>query len=153
VKLWQALFGLLFCASFAVADEAPTPQQIINSKIDLLGEAALKQPGGPSFEFFADKLPPLRYVDARFKHYPIVLAAPRSLVKGKITSNGSIINPLGRRYQWVGEAGIPWHVTLGSRHVPFGEDLAKLKGPHYADGYLPIVQLEYADEDGTNREE
>src|SRR6478609_6988005 len=75
-----------------------TPQQIIASKIDLLGEAALKQPGGPSFEFFADKLPPLRYVDARYKHYPIVLAAPRSLVKGKVLSNGGIINPLARRY-------------------------------------------------------
>jgi hypothetical protein len=150
---WSALFVVLVCASSAVADESPTPQQIIESKTDLLGEAALKESGGPSFEFFADKLPPLRYVDARFKHYPIVLAAPRSLVKGKITSNGSIINPLGRRYQWVGEAGMPWYLTLGSRHVPFGDDLAKLKGPHYADGYLPIVQLEYAGEDGTYREE
>ena len=72
-----------------------------------LGEAALKQPGGPSYEFFEKVLPPLRYVDARYKHYPIVLAAPRSLVKGKVLSNGGIINPLARRYQWVGEAGIP----------------------------------------------
>lgn len=150
---WFALFGVLVCASCAVADESPTPRQIIESKADLLGEAALKQPGGASFEFFADKLPPLRYVDTRFKHYPIVLAAPRSLVKGKITSNGSIINPLARRYQWVGEAGIPWHITLGARHVPFGEDLAQLKGPHYVDRYLPIVQLEYVGEDGTYREE
>ena len=98
-------------------------------------------------------MPPLRYVDARYKHYPIVLAAPRSLVKAKITSNGSIINPLARRYQWIGEAGTPWHVTLGDRHMPFGDDLRKLKGPHYADGYLPIVQLEYAGDDGTYRQE
>jgi hypothetical protein len=136
-----------------VARSKPTPQQIIDSKTDLLGEAALKQPGGPSFEFFADKLPPLRYVDARYKHYPIVLAAPRSEVKAKVLSNGSIINPLARRYEWIGEAGIPWHVTLGPRHLPFGEDLRKLKGPHYADGYLPVVQLEYASDDGTYREE
>jgi hypothetical protein len=36
----------------------PTPQQIIESKTDLLGEAALKQPGGPSYEFFEKVLPP-----------------------------------------------------------------------------------------------
>jgi len=143
---------IAICASNALAGEI-TPQQIIASKTDLLGEAALTQPGGPSFEFFADKLPPLRYVDARYKHYPIVLAAPRSLVKGKVLSNGAIINPLARRYEWVGEAGIPWHITLGNGHRPFGEDLRKLKGPHYADGYLPIVQLEYATEEGTYREE
>src|SRR5262245_15546902 len=146
---------LLVCSILAVpaARGQFTPRQIIESKSDLLGEAALKQSGGPSFEFFANKLPPLRYVDARYKHYPIVLAAPRSEVKGRVLSNGSIINPLARRYQWIGEAGIPWHVTLGSRHVPFGDDLAKLNGPHYADGYLPIVQLEYASDDGTYREE
>jgi hypothetical protein len=130
-----------------------TPQQIIASKTDLLGEMALQQPGGPSYEFFADKLPPLRYVDALYKHYPIVLAAPRSLVKGKVLSNGGIINPLARRYEWIGEAGIPWHVTLGPRHLPFGEDLAKLKGPHFVDGYLPIVQLEYVSDDDTYHEE
>ena len=39
------------------------PQQLIESKKDILGDAALKQPGGPSFEFFADKLPPLAYVE------------------------------------------------------------------------------------------
>ena len=42
---------------------------------------------------------------------------------------------------------------MGPRHLPFGDDLTKLKGPHFADGYLPIVQLEYASEDGTYREE
>ena len=74
-------------------------------------------------------------------------------MKGKITSNGGIINPLARHYQWIGEAGIPWHVTLGPKHLPFGDDLAKLNGPHFAEGYLPIVQLEYSAEDGTYREE
>src|SRR3954451_8494501 len=130
-----------------------TPQEMIAAKTDIVGEAALKQPGGPSFEFFEKVLPPLRYVDAPYKHYPIVLAAPRSTVKAKVLSTGGIINPLARHYQWIGEAGIPWHVTLGPRHLPFGEDLAKLKGPHFAEGYLPIVQTEYASDDGTYREE
>jgi hypothetical protein len=147
---------LLFLLLFTACRTAPaeiTPQQIIESKSDIVGEAALREPGGPSYEFFEKVLPPLRYVDAPYKQYPIVLAAPRSVLKAKVLSNGGIINPLARRYQWVGEAGIPWHVTLGARHLPFGDDLAKLVGPHFAEGYLPIVQFEYAGEDGTHREE
>ncbi len=146
------VFVLSIVASAAALGQF-SPQQIIESKIDLLGEAALNQPGGPSLEFFADKLPPLRYVDALYKHYPIVLAGPRSLVKGKLLSNGAIINPLARRYEWIGETGIPWHVTLGPRHLPFGDDLANLDGPHFADGYLPIVRFEYKSDDGDYREE
>ena len=153
ILLRATLVVLAFATSTLSRAEHFTPQQIIEAKGDILGDAALKQPGGPSFDFFADKLPPLRYVDTRYKHYPIVLAAPRSLAKGKVLSTGGIINPLARRYQWVGEAGIPWHVTLGTRHRPFGEDLAKLKGPRYAEGYLPIVQWKYATEDGAYREE
>src|ERR1700741_1129139 len=139
----RILVTLLFAAASRAAWCQVTPQQIIESKVDLLGEAALREPGGPSYEFFKDVLPPLRYVDARYKHYPIVLAAPRSLVKGKVLSTGGIINPLAQHYQGIGEAGIPWHVTLGPRPLPFGGDLAKLNGPHFAEGYLPIVQLEY----------
>jgi hypothetical protein len=149
----HALFTVVWLVGCCAIGAPPSPQQIIESKTDILGEAALQQPGGPSYEFFEKVLPPLRYVDAPYKHYPIVLGAPRSLVKGKVLSNGGIVNPLARRYQWVGEAGIPWHVTLGPRHLPFGDDLTKLKGPHFADGYLPIVQLEYVSDDSTYREE
>src|SRR6478735_2718165 len=114
----RAFLIVLWLGGSCAACAQPTPQRIIESKTDILGEASLRQPGGPSYEFFEKVLPPLRYVDARYKHYPIVLSAPRSLVKGKVLSTGGIINPLARHYQWVGEAGIPWHVTLGSRHVP-----------------------------------
>src|SRR5215211_6361639 len=106
----RALVTVFWLAGCCAVSAQPTPQQIIESKIDVLGEASLREPGGPSYEFFENVLPPLRYVDARYKHYPIVLAAPRSLVKAKVLSNGGIINPLARRYQWVGEAGIPWRV-------------------------------------------
>ncbi|HEX5471534.1 MAG TPA: hypothetical protein VFW73_06590 [Lacipirellulaceae bacterium] len=153
MKICLASLAICLVAWCGEAHAQFTPNQIISSNSDIIGEAALKSPNGPSFEFFDDILPPLRYVDARYKQYPIVLAAPRSLVKGKVLSTGGIINPLARRYQWVGEAGIPWHVTLGPRHLPFGEDLTKLTGPHYADGYLPIVQLQYTSDDGTYRAE
>ena len=94
-----AVLIVLMCFQFAPAQI--TPLQAIDSKTDLWGEAALREPGGPSYDFFAKLLPPLRYVDALYKQYPIVLAAPRSQVKGKIASNGSIINPLVRRVIWV----------------------------------------------------
>ena len=149
----RALFVVFCLVGCSAVGAQPTPQQIIESKTDILGEAALKQPGGPSYEFFENVLPPLRYVDAPYKHYPIVLAAPRSIVKGKVLSSGGIVNPLARRYQWIGEAGIPWRVTLGARHLPFGDDLTKLKGPHFAEGYLPIVQLEYMSDDGKYGQE
>jgi hypothetical protein len=151
---WSAAVAVLAALiGFRFAGAQITPLQAIDSKTDLWGEAALREPGGPSYEFFAKLLPPLRYVDALYKQYPIVLSAPRSLVKGKITSNGSIINPLARRVIWVGEAGIPWHVLVGDRLTPFGDDLAKLKGPRYVDAYLPIVQLEYAEQEGAYRQE
>ena len=40
-----------------------------------------------------------------------------------------------------------------TRLVPFGDDLHKLTGPRYAEGYLPIVQLEYAEQEGRYRQE
>jgi hypothetical protein len=130
---------------------AQTPQQLIASKADLWGEAALRQPGGPSYDYFAGLLPPLRYVDAPFKHYPIMLSAPRALVKAKLISSGSYVNALARRTIWVGERGIPWRLAVTRRLEPFGDDLKKLDGPHYADGYLPIVQLAYKTDDGPYR--
>jgi len=54
----------------------PGLEEVIASKVDLWGEAALRHPGGPTYDFFARLLPPLRYVDADFLHYPIVLSAP-----------------------------------------------------------------------------
>ena len=61
------------CASRATSKPAlPTIDDVIAAKTDLWGEAALREPGGPSYAFFESLLPPLRYVDADFRHYPIV---------------------------------------------------------------------------------
>jgi hypothetical protein len=141
----------LLLLSYQAARAEITPAQAIASKADLWGEAALAQPGGPSYEYFEKLLPPLRYVDAPYKHYPIMLAAPRSLVKAKFISNGGGVNALARRPIWAGERGIPWRIVVTRRLESFGADLTKLDGPHYADGYLPIVQLKYKTEDGDYR--
>ncbi|MBX6314142.1 MAG: hypothetical protein IRY99_14685 [Isosphaeraceae bacterium] len=130
----------------------PGPEEVIAAKTDLWGEAALRQPGGPTYEFFAGLLPPLRYVDADFLHYPIVLSAPGSPAKARLVSNGSAINALARQPNWKNETGIPVHVRVGRSREPFGADLARLDGPRYADGFLPIVQLHYT-HDGAGYEE
>jgi hypothetical protein len=111
--------------------------------MDLWGDAALRQPDGPSYEYFAGLLPPLRYVDAPFLYYPIVLSAPTALVKGRLVSNGSAINALARHPIWRSERGIPLDVRVGNARQPFGADLAALDGPRYVDGHLPIVRLSY----------
>ncbi len=113
----------------------------MQSSLDLWGEAALQQPGGPSYAFFARLLPPLRYVDARFHDYPIALSAPGAAVKGRLVSNGSQINALANQPNWVNEAGIPIHIMVGREREPFGADLSRLDGPTYQQGYLPIVLL------------
>src|SRR5439155_9690074 len=130
-----------------------TPAEASASKTDLWGEAALKQPGGASYEFFEKLLPPLRYVDADFVHYPINLSAPGATVKGRLVSNGSAINARARQPNWNNENGTPVRILVGKKREPFGDDLAHLDGPHYLDGYLPIVQLQYDCDGEPYREE
>ena len=69
-------------------------QRITNSDKDLPGETALKLPGGPTYAYFRDLMPPLRYVDANFLCYPITLSAPGNTTKARLVSNGSAVNAL-----------------------------------------------------------
>src|SRR5437763_11398827 len=112
-RLFVIAWVVVTVVSRATADppapRLPSPEEVITSKADLWGEAALRQPGGPTYEFFARLLPPLRYVDADFRHYPIVLSAPGAAVKARLVSNGSAVNALARQPNWKGEAGIPVH--------------------------------------------
>src|SRR5689334_18481906 len=70
----------------------PSAREMAGSREDVWGEAAIRQPGGPSFEFYKDLLPPLRYVNTAFRHYPILLSAPGAAVKARWVSNGSALN-------------------------------------------------------------
>ena len=123
---------------------AATVEQVLNSGTDLWGEAALRQPGGPSFASFADLLEPMRYSDAPFRHYPLALGAPHSPIKARLISNGSAINALARQRNWNGETGTPVTMRVGRDLAVFGDDLARLDGPKLDKGYYPIVQLRYS---------
>src|SRR4051794_10096764 len=86
---WAATWLLTACLSPLLAAEEvpltqlPAPAEMAASLRDVWGEAALARPEGPSYSFFKDLLPPLRYVNTAFRHYPIVLGAPAAPVKAR----------------------------------------------------------------------
>lgn len=125
------------------AAKLPTVEEMAASHTDLWGEAALRQPDGPSYEFFKDLLPPLRYVNTGFRHYPIVLSAPSAAVKARWVSNGSSINARANKPPMWREIGAPVLFRVGEKAEPFGEDIERCNGPRYAEGFLPIVQIDY----------
>lgn len=141
VRLLIAL--MLVIAVQAGADIKSEVMKAVASKTDYWGEKAMKQPGGPSYEFFAKLLPPLRYVDTSFFHYPIVLSAPSAQVKARFVSNGSAVNALARVLNWKSEAGNTVTFHLGQWGWVFGADLENLVGPKYEQNYLPIIQNHY----------
>jgi hypothetical protein len=109
---------------------------------DAWGEAALRQPGGPSYAFFANLLPPLRYVNTDFRHYPVVLSAPAAAVKARWVSNGSAVNARANQKPMWREVGFPVAFRVGAGEG-FGADVTRLDGPRYRAGYLPVVQVGY----------
>jgi hypothetical protein len=119
-----------------------TLEEAVASRSDLWGEAALRQPDGPSYEFFEKLLPPPRYVNADFKYYPIVLSAPNSKVKARLISNGSGINLRAGSRSWH-DIGTPVTFRVGPDEFLFGGLRHRLGEPTLAEGYLPIVEIRY----------
>lgn len=130
-----------------------TLEEVLAAGRDLWGEAAIAQPDGPTYGFFAGLLPPLRYVNTKFRHYPIVLSAPRQAAKIRLVSNGSAVNARAEGGWAWHEVGQPVHFRLGAAREPYGENLENLSGPRYVDGWLPLVQFAYRSQAGTVEQE
>ncbi len=129
--------------AFGKPPKLPPVEKAVHAKRDVWGEAAMKQPNGPSYEFFEKLLPPPRYVNADFHFYPIVLSAPNATVKARLISNGSGVNLRGGGSQWQ-DNGTPVFFRVGPDQLTFGRFPERLLGePVLADGYLPIVELQY----------
>jgi hypothetical protein len=139
-RLFSAL--LLALPPLSAAPVLPTLAEALASPLDLWGEAALRQPDGPSYEFFAPLLPPPRYVNADFRHYPIVLSAPGAAVKARLISNGSGVNLRGGARSWH-DQGMPFTFRVGPDEFVFGSLADRTEEPELADGYLPIVTVRY----------
>jgi hypothetical protein len=123
------------------ATELPGRGAMASSLRDEWGEAALAQPGGPSYAFFKDLLPPLRYANTEFRHYPIVLGAPGGPIKTRWISNGSGINLRASKQPMWKESGFPVSFHVGEPSEPFGVHPEQQDGPYYREGYLPVVQV------------
>src|SRR4051812_37070452 len=131
----------------------PSPREAAESLRDVWGEAALKLPGGPSYEAFRDLLPPLRYANTRFRHYPVVLGAPAAPVKARWISNGGAINARADKKPMWKEVGRPVSFYVGKSAAPFGAEPSRLDGPRYLEGHLPVLRVDYADGPTTYEQE
>ncbi|HEY7158917.1 MAG TPA: hypothetical protein VH575_33540 [Gemmataceae bacterium] len=153
----RTLLPLLVILSAGVAvgaeERLPSVKEMAASRLDVWGEASVRQPGGPSYEFFKDLLPPLRYVNTAFRHYPIVLSAPKARAKARWVSNGSAVNARADKKPMWREVGFPVHFHVGDKDESFGGDLERLDGPRYAEGYLPIVRVAYKQGETTYEQE
>jgi hypothetical protein len=150
------LISCLSCVSWLSAAAPPFPktrEEVIALTEDVWAEAAIRQPGGPSYEFFRDLFPRVKYVNADFHVYPIVLSAPGAKVKARYVSNGSAINPKAdKKPMWYDPAfGVEFFV--GEKMEPYGADPERLDGPRFAEGWLPIVQTTYKVGDATVEQE
>ena len=121
----------------------PTVQAMIAAKTDVWGDAAMRQTNGPSYEFFKNLLPPVRWVNAAFHHYPIMLSAPLAAQKVRLISNGSAINARANNRRISSELGTPIHFFIGDSAEPYGDDVSRLETPTCAEGYLPVVTIRY----------
>jgi hypothetical protein len=116
-------FSVLILASALSGSSAALPSldEAMSSRTDLWGELAMRQPNGPSYEFFAPILPPLRYVNADFRYYPIVLSAPNATVKARLIANGTTADNAkvaGREPGAVAPPAPPLRYRIGAGPVP-----------------------------------
>ena len=133
---------LFCCCASALAQPLPTLERVLDARLDLWGEAAMRQPNGASYEFFENLLPPPRYVNADFHFYPIVLSVPNAKVKARLISNGSGVNLRGGARGW-NDVGLPLTFRVGADEFRFGEIVDRLEYPTFAQGYLPIPTVIY----------
>ena len=142
-----ALPGAVVAAQ--AASNLPSLEEAIAARKDLWGEAAMAQPNGASYEFFAPLLPPPRYVNADFRHYPIVLSPPGdfpqtpparfvrdqdpdSKPRARLISNGSGLNLRGGAAGW-NEVGTPVKFRVGPDAFLFGSLRDRVTEPTLAE--------------------
>lgn len=137
----------------------PPLEEAITAVRDVWGEAAMAQPNGPSYEFLAPLLPPPRYVNADFRHYPIILCPPGEIPSGpvefrrggdpgarpkaRLISDGSGLNLRGGSRSW-NDVGIPVRFRVGPDEFAFGSLRDRVTEPVLAEGWLPIPEIRYA---------
>lgn len=141
--IFTTLIGcFVFAPPVRAEKNVATFDEMVASKLDVWGEAAMRETNGPSYEFFEKLLPPPRYVNADFRYYPIVFSAPNAKVKARLISNGGGVNLPGRARAW-NNNGAPILFRVGPDEGLFGAQLDRLQHPTLEEGYLPIATVRY----------
>ena len=154
IRLAGSMLWLAAAMPVLAQSTRPNVQDALSATTDLWGEQAMRDPNGPSYEYFEKLLPPLRYVDCAFKHYPIALAAPRGANKARFVSNGSGVNlPTELKTKAWYDYPVGLAFSVGESNETYGSDLSRLQGPTFLRGYLPIVKTSYSVGSSTIDEE
>jgi hypothetical protein len=127
-------------------------EEVLGSERDLWGEAARRQPDGPSFEAFADLLPPLRYVNAAFREAPLVLSDPLGGPKVRLAGDGSGLLQRAELATWHDVEAPPVGFLVMDRSStrpdadwrPFGGRERLVEEPKLRDGWIPLVTFREA---------
>jgi hypothetical protein len=111
----------------------------------------------PTYENVKDFLAPLKYVNAPWRYFGVILSPKGSTEKMRVTEIGSRVDAgLTRRMPWAKSQWVLGNTHLwiyvGPQNELFGLDEHRQEQPHYLDGYLPILQTGYR-AGGTNYEE
>jgi hypothetical protein len=83
-----------FPAPVGAQPAGPFPKnqrEMADTRADVWAEAALRQPGGPSYEFFRDLLPPLRYVDVVRQAYRSMCEVVAARIGGSFEDANTIV--------------------------------------------------------------
>src|SRR5437762_2101393 len=139
VMIELALVAPMLRAELLTKPNVPSLAEMIAAGSDVCGEMAMAQPNGDSYEFFEPLLPPLRYVHADFRYYPLVLSAPNAKTKARLISNGSGVNLRGGSRSWK-DVGTPVVFRVCPDEFRFGDLRERVSQPLLADGWLPIYE-------------
>ncbi len=119
------------------------------------------KPEGPTYENIKDlPLAPIRYTDAPWIYAGIILSPKGSTQKMRLIENGFRVDAnLTRRSKAGAGKSFTWAapdtaltLCVGSKDEVFGLDEARQGLPHYEEGHLPIVHVDYS-ADGATFEE
>ena len=119
-------------ASSGRGQALPTPQQMAESREDLWAEAAIKQPGGPSYEFLAPPVAAATLCEHGVPALPGRAQCARGRGEGPLDQQWQRREPAGGQAADVARSGHARGSSLSVRKVrAFGADPARLGEPRW----------------------
>jgi hypothetical protein len=110
---------------------------------------ALQRKGeDPTYQNVRDFLAPLKYVNAPWRYFGVILSPKGSTEKMRVIEIGSRVDAgLTRQMPWAKSQWVLGNthlwVYVGPKDELFGLDEHRQEQPHYLDGYLPILETGY----------